>query len=157
MVCFRQLVFQKGFLSWARESFRHPASGLKQTKPKRTQPPAQRRPDQLSLAFRAPGLKGLQLVQAFVQLDISAPGIRDKRERNPQIRARSIGHIELDPGGFSLLAKRLQVLDLETDMVESPAFSSYCWSVGFRERQVHARQIRRLELPSLAWLGAERL
>src|ERR1700681_4739929 len=126
MVCFRQLVFQKGFLSWARESFRHPAFGLKQTKPKRTQPPAQWRPDQPSLAFRAPALKRLQFIQAFVQLDIRAPGIGDKRERNPQIRPRSVGHIELDPGSFSLLAKRLQVLDLEPNMVECPAFGSYC-------------------------------
>src|SRR5437660_9858325 len=97
----------------------------------------------------------LQLAQAFIQLDIRSPRIRDERERNAQIRPMGIGHVELDPGCFGLFAKCLQALDLETDVIEFASFGAHGRSIAFRERQVHSRQVGGLELPALARLGAK--
>src|SRR5437879_12539447 len=98
----------------------------------------------------------LQLAQALVQLDIRPPRIGDERERDAQIWPGGIGHVELDPGRFVLLAKCLQALDLETNVVEFAPFRSHGWRVGFRERQVHSGQVVCLELAALARLSAKR-
>src|SRR5437588_7670113 len=98
---------------------------------------------------RIPRSYYLQLAQALIQLDIRSPRIRDERERNAQIWPVGIGHVELDPGCFGLLTKCLQVLDLETDVVKFAPFGAHGRRIGFRERQVHSRQVGGLELPAL--------
>ena len=57
------------------------------------------------------GLKELQLVQAFVQLDIGAPGIRDERERDTQIQLLSAAAGAIRAGGQELV----QAIEKETE------------------------------------------
>ena len=54
-------------------------------------------------------------------------------------------------------AERLEILDLETYMIERPSLRSDRWGVGFSKRQVHSWQVVGVVRSPLPWLGAKHL
>src|SRR5687767_2880770 len=96
-------------------------------------------------------------VRPLVQLDVSAPGIVDERKRAARLRVLRVRPIQLDAGCLELLCKRFEIPDVETDVIQHAPFGSDGALRAAGKRQVHARQVCRLELPARAWLGAEEL
>ena len=63
----------------------------------------------------------LQRVRPFVQLDVCAPGIVNKRKRGPGLGILRVGPVQLDARRLEFPAERFQVLDVEADVIEHPS------------------------------------
>src|SRR6266576_3863328 len=99
----------------------------------------------------------LQVVQTFIQLNVSSPGIGHERQRNTQLGPLGEGHIELHSVGFRLLAERLEVLDLEANVVQPPSFGRHGRRVRFGNEQGYSGYVGGCELTSLCRRGAKDL
>ena len=64
----------------------------------------------------------LKRVGPFVQLDIRAPRIVNKRKRGTGLLILGVGPVQFNAGRFEFLTERFQVLDVEADVVEHPPF-----------------------------------
>src|ERR1700694_2886020 len=91
----------------------------------------------------------LQPVQTFVQLNVSSPGVGQECQGNTQIGPLGERHIELHSVGFSLLAKRLEVFDLESDMVQPPSFGRHGRGVRFCNEKCHSGHVGAANWPRL--------
>src|ERR1700693_3802148 len=88
--------------------------------------------------------------QAFSQLDVGPPRIREKGDGNTERRNLSIRHVKLHTRSLKLLAERLQILDLEPDVIERAPFRAHYGRLGFGEAEVHARHIGGLKLAAFS-------
>src|ERR1700693_3163109 len=98
-----------------------------------------------------------QTAQTVGQLNVRSPGIGQVSERNSQFRPLGIRTIELHSALFRFLAERLEILDLETYVIERPSFRSDCRGVGFSECQVYPWQVVGVVRAPFPWLGAKHL
>ncbi len=99
----------------------------------------------------------LQRVRPFVQLDVCAPGIVNKRKRGPGLRILRVGSVQLDAGGLEFLAERFQVLDVEADVIEHSSLCGNRRHVRAGKNQICSGQVSGFVLSSHAGLGAEYL
>src|ERR1700681_4152157 len=88
------------------------------------------------------GSGGSILVVALGQLDVHAGWIGDVREVEADGGNISKRDIELHAAGLELLAEGFQILDLESDVIDRPAFRAAGGRRGRGEREVHARSVR---------------
>jgi hypothetical protein len=63
----------------------------------------------------------LDVDEPFRHFDIRSPGIFDERDRDAKLRHLGVGAIQFDALGFELLRERLEVFDLEADMIDRSA------------------------------------
>src|SRR5215468_11119584 len=77
--------------------------------------------------------------EPFRHLDVRPPRILDERDRDAELRHLRIGTIELDAVGLELLRKRLEVLDLEADVIDRPARGADRWRWRRREVEEYTR------------------
>src|SRR5215471_20930035 len=83
----------------------------------------------------------LEIGESFRHFDIRSPGIFDKRDRDAKLRNLGVGTIQFDALGFELLRERLEVFDLEADMIDRSAGRADGRSRRRREVQEHAGQL----------------
>ena len=60
----------------------------------------------------------LKVGQSFGHFDIRSPRIFDERDRYAKLGNLGVGTIQFDALGFELLRERLQVFDLEADVID---------------------------------------
>src|SRR5262245_8152194 len=91
--------------------------------------------------------EGLVLTQSLGQLDPGSGRIGDEGHGNLHVLDLPVRAIELDAFRLQSLAERLEVLDLETDVIEAP---SACADDARRlgETDAYARQVHDLEAPA---------
>jgi len=63
----------------------------------------------------------LDVGESFRHFDVRSPGIFDERDRDAQLGHLGIGTIQFDALGFELLRERLEVFDLEADVIDRSA------------------------------------
>src|SRR5712692_7899060 len=66
-------------------------------------------------------LRQINGIGPFIQLDVSAPWIRNERKR-AAVAGLRVGPIQFDSGRFELLDEALQVRHVKADVVEHPPF-----------------------------------
>src|ERR1700682_6183579 len=63
----------------------------------------------------------LEVGESFRHFDIRSPGIFDERNRDAKLGHLGVGTIQSDALGFELLRERLEVFDLEADVIDRSA------------------------------------
>src|SRR5438445_169789 len=98
------------------------------------------------------------LVVALGQLDIHARGIRDVRDLETDGRHFPKRNIEMDATRFEALAERFEILDLESDVIDSAAFRPHRRRLRRRKGEVEAGHVcGRLDRPALPLDERERV
>src|SRR5215207_3901966 len=84
-------------------------------------------------------MSSVDLVEAFGELDVGAPGIGEEGDRNPPIWNGTIGNVQLDTLRLELLREHLEILDLEADVIDRSPTRGGC-PRSWREVHDQARQ-----------------
>src|SRR5215210_9483078 len=97
---------------------------------------------------------GSERVRPLIQLDRGTPFIMGERECAP-VRPSHHGLIELNTGGLKLLGELVQVLHIESNVIEHPSLGGNGRRVGLGKGQVHPWKVDRLEAAAHAGPAAE--
>src|SRR5882762_10398144 len=101
--------------------------------------------------------KSLQFVQTFGQFNVCSPRVGNVSHRDTQLGPLGEGKVKLHPARFSLLAKRFEIRDFKSDVIQHATFGWHGRSIGFCKRQVYSRDVGGVELAPFPGLGAEGL
>src|SRR4051812_48124807 len=91
----------------------------------------------------------LHLRETFGELDVGSPGIREESDGDSHARYLPIGRIELDASVLQFLRERLQIADLEADVVEGAAFGGGSFRIGLGEGEIDAGEVGGFEPAAL--------